>query len=120
MSKNGMNCAKMENDAYICSSWLYNGIFKHIQNDLSDICCSLGISTEGNKADLVQRLKDYQVKSSHERNVEKGKFSNDGLQISIDNESVVSTIIQKMMKLEKAMLDFNDKLNSMALQVQET
>ncbi|CAG8830190.1 203_t:CDS:2, partial [Racocetra persica] len=67
------------------------------KNDLSDICHSLGLSTEKNKVDLVQKLKDYQVKGSRKRNVEKEKFSNDGLQISIDNESVVSDNYTEMM-----------------------
>ncbi|CAG8638788.1 16320_t:CDS:2, partial [Racocetra persica] len=29
------------------------------KNDLADICRSLGISSEGNKTDLVQRIKEY-------------------------------------------------------------
>ncbi|CAG8617380.1 28372_t:CDS:1, partial [Racocetra persica] len=56
------------------------------KNDLSDICRSLGISTEGNKADLVQRLKEYQTNGSHENNVDGMKFTND----KADDESGIS------------------------------
>ncbi|CAG8589257.1 6407_t:CDS:1, partial [Racocetra persica] len=56
------------------------------KNDLLDICCSLGISTKGNKADLVQRLKEYQTNRSHENNVDGMKFTND----KADDESVIS------------------------------
>ncbi|CAG8824301.1 24869_t:CDS:1, partial [Racocetra persica] len=53
------------------------------KNDLSDICHSLGVSTEGNKADLVQRLKDFQGYGFYEKNANE-------LCVNIDDESVIS------------------------------
>ncbi|CAG8848675.1 6715_t:CDS:2, partial [Racocetra persica] len=47
---------------------------------------SARISTEGNKVDLVQRLKEYQTNEPREKNVDGMKFTND----EADNESVIS------------------------------
>ncbi|CAG8527441.1 1047_t:CDS:1 [Racocetra persica] len=53
------------------------------KNDLSGICHSLGLSTEGNKTDLVQRLKDFQDYVSHEKNA-------NNRHVDIDDELVIS------------------------------
>ncbi|CAG8781276.1 517_t:CDS:1, partial [Racocetra persica] len=55
----------------------------------------LGIFTEGNKADLVQRLKEYQTNELCEKNVDGMKFTND----EADNESVISDLNTETTKM---------------------
>ncbi|CAG8527107.1 7471_t:CDS:2 [Racocetra persica] len=60
------------------------------KNDFSDICHSLGMSTEGNKADLVQRLKEFQAYGHYEKSVDEMRPINNKLQEDADVESVIS------------------------------
>ncbi|CAG8789188.1 34078_t:CDS:2, partial [Racocetra persica] len=136
------------------------------KNDLSDICRSLGISTEGNKADLVQRLKKYQTNEPRKKNVDGMKFTNDEaddesritseeqapitrcviigflqdaaetannpqqtnktkkqkLQAEEEDNSdpLIERVLLGFQKLENTILNFDNKLTSMAHQVQET
>ncbi|RIB06360.1 hypothetical protein C2G38_2046848 [Gigaspora rosea] len=60
------------------------------KNDLSDICHSLGMSTEGNKADLVQRLKEFQAYGHQEKSADGMRLTNNKLQEDADVESETS------------------------------
>ncbi|CAG8558977.1 8846_t:CDS:2, partial [Cetraspora pellucida] len=47
------------------------------KNDLLEICSSLGLPTEGNKMDLVQKLKEYSGVISYEKGKKRHYRSNE-------------------------------------------
>ncbi|CAG8499073.1 1086_t:CDS:2 [Dentiscutata heterogama] len=116
-----------------------------MKSDLEEICCGLGISTEGTKADLIQRIRDFSSernctipeKSDNEKRINYDE--NDELTGSeyLDEEDILELLfpgkcegesseileckmILEFKKLENAVLGFNDRLNLVSAQIRNT
>ncbi|CAG8460479.1 4109_t:CDS:2, partial [Dentiscutata heterogama] len=105
------------------------------KSDLLEICSSLGLPTEGNKMDLVHKLKEYSGVINRGKGKEKDVLAGPstlGQEIADDasirkslaeegpSGSLEDKVLLGFEKLENALLKFDEKLNAVTRQVQET